>query len=1426
MDKDTTDMKPNPKETANIFSILCFWWMRELFIKGAKCDLNESDIYRPIKADESEKLTDHLEKYWSRELDKLKNLEYTENKDGQKVPLKKNARPRLYKAIFNAFWLPYFIIGICLFIQCSVARVAIPIFQGWIIDYFARNQIAKYKTERNEVLIYISSMVICNIISVLIMHHTLLLSQQIGMRIRVSCSSLLYRKLLRLNRASIDQTGTGQITNLLSNDVSRFDELMTYLNYIWIMPIQIMIIGTIMWQKIGISVFAGIGTLLIITLVVQGTFKMLIPKIRAMIAPLTDRRLQLMSELVAGIQVVKMYVWEKPFSKIVSITRELEIKGIKFSSYVCAACSAITVFTDRLALYSTLIMFVLSGNDLTADVTFVTFTYFSILQITVGVCFPLALVKLGDSIVSTNRLEDFLLMDEVNMKRLEKTPQLQDKSQKSNEATNVENHTDRYISKNGSIALSELQETSDLPVCVKLQQVSANWISGQLPPTLCNINLTINPGQLCAVIGAVGSGKSSLLHLLLKELDPGAGSVLLTQGSSKNSFLRISYASQDPWLFSGTVRDNILFGQPYNKARYIQVANVCALTKDFRQFPQGDMTMVGERGITLSGGQRARVNLARAIYRQADLYLFDDPLSAVDSRVARHLYRKCITEYLHGKTRILVTHQLQFLKRADQIVVLDRGFVKMQGIYNELVQSNKDFIGMLDSLSHGAQKKEQKMRRTLEMSTKQMPIMRRDLELSTTSSIQSDIDDSDYAENSLEAEMMARGRMSGKVYKEYFHHGGNYFTLFILLLLFVISQVATTGNDYWLAYWTHLEDVRRIKNSSEAKQFANMYNNSFLGSIFSLNPDGLFSTVDAVYVYTFCIIACITNILFRNLLYTQICTNSSCNLHNTMFSNLLHAPMSFFHTNPSGRILNRFSKDMGTMDELLPRVMLEALQVFCIVCGILTMETIINQWILIPIAVLSVLFYFVTIFYLRIAQNVKRLECISKSPIFSHVNATLNGLATIRSSGVEIEKMMRRQFDMLQDRHSGTWYLFITSSAALSVFIDLVMCLFIALLCFSLILMNENDSVEDSEAGLAISQSLILVTLLQHSIKQFTATMSLMISVERVLQYTNLPQEGPITSDNPPPSTWPSQGQLILKDVSMKYRSDHPPVLKNLNVSIEPGWKVGVVGRTGAGKSSLISALFRLFNEGLEGEIRIDGRDTSTVGLSELRCKISIIPQEPVLFCESLRYNLDPFSQYDDMKLWEVLRQAELNDVTFDQEIFYGGHNFSVGQRQLICLARAILRNNRLLVLDEATANIDLHTDALIQDTIRSNFKECTVITIAHRLNTVIDSDRIIVMENGSIVESGCPYELLHDKPNGYFSQMVKKTGTQMAQSLLEQARKACEKNNNHCELNLLAQNTESENDPIITEQSDFTRHRTRRRRWVLQKPTRNHSLR
>ncbi|XP_070149137.1 ATP-binding cassette sub-family C member 4 [Polyergus mexicanus] len=1418
MNKDTTRMKRNPKETANIFSQLFLWWTLNLFLKGLKTDLKESDIYQNLKEDDSEKVTDHLEKYWNRELEKLKKLEYTVGKDGQKVPLKGNTRPRLYKALFGAFWLPYFIIGIYIFILICILRVLIPILQGWIISYFMEKPSTKStdKIGKNETMIYVACLIISIVSSTLLFNHSTLTSQQIGMRLRVACSSLVYRKILRLNQTSLSQTGAGQIVNLLSNDVNRFDSLSVCLNYIWIMPIQVIIVGYIMWRKIGVSIFIGIGLLLIISLPIQGTFGLLSRNMRAKIAPLTDRRVQLMNELIAGIQVIKMYAWEKPFSKIVSITRALEIKKIQFSSYVRASYLAIVVFTERLLLYFTLIFFVLSGHDLSADVSYTLTSFFNILQLVAALYFPQALILLGEAMVSMNRLEDLLLMDEINKECFKGTPRLST-DEKVSKATVTNNRIDIPDNKN-----SEQELYRGRPVCVKLHRVSANWIDGQLPPTLCDVSAIVNPGELYALVGPVGSGKSSVLHLLLKELNPGAGTVVFTHDSSNNVSndkmvngyhmdnlnLRISYASQESWLFGGTVKDNILFGQPFDRIRYNEVTNVCALIKDFQQLPQGDMTIVGERGVSLSGGQRARINLARAVYRQADLYLLDDPLSAVDTHVAKHLYKKCITEYLHGKTRILVTHQLQFIKRVDHIIVLDRGFVKMQGSYNKLVESNKDFIQMMDELttSHETQKKEENARRISEMSLKNISVFRRISEMSIASSIvYSEIDDSDYVQNNPDGEAMMHGQVSSKVYRQYFHYGGSYFILFVLLLFFIISQIATSGNDYWVSYWTNVEELRQNEDNVEdairfGKKYMDTRNDSFLASIFTLNSDGLLDTIDAIYVYTFCIITCTVTTLFRCFLFMKICMNSSINLHNTMFSNLSQARMSFFHTNPSGRILNRFSKDIGAIDELLPVIILEALQMSSVIIAILIMVSILNHWMIIPIVIMCILFLLITKFYLRTAQSVKRLEGISKSPVFSHINATLNGLPTIRSSGIGIEKMMRNKFDELQNIHSGAWYQVIVCGIAFAILLDMIICLFITILCYSFILLRENGNVSGSNVGLAISQSLILAGGMQYGVKQIVETFSLMTAVERILQYTNLPAESAVTSNDPPPPTWPSQGQVTFKDVSMKYDKNDPFVLKNLNFSIEPGWKIGVVGRTGAGKSSLISALFRLFDEGLKGEIIIDGRETSTVGLRELRSKISIIPQEPVLFSESLRYNLDPFNQYDDVKLWEVLRLVELNEVALDHNILYGGHNLSVGQRQLICLARAILRNNRLLVLDEATANIDSHTDNLIQDTIRRNFQDCTVITIAHRLNTIIDSDRIIVMENGYIVEFGSPYELLHDKPDGYFKQMVEKTGKQMAQNLMEQARKACQ-NEDDQNSNLSTQNSD-ESKTVITEQT------------------------
>ncbi|XP_053982950.1 ATP-binding cassette sub-family C member 4-like [Hylaeus volcanicus] len=1417
--------KQNPNENANPISRLFFGWTVNLFRKGASKNLVITDLYHPLKADESNRLGDRLTESWKLELTKLTKEKQTSNDNIDEKPKKKDV-PRLERALLRAFWKEYFFVGLVSFFQHAVFAAIQPIIQSKIISYFRIDENAASIT-KGEAEIYGGCLVVCIMIVIFLLHHADLMSQRVGMKLRIAVSALVYRKVLRLSKRALTQTTSGQIVNFLSNDVSRFEELCYYLNFVWITPFQIMIIGTIMGLRIGISSLVGIGALVAMAVPVHTICVRLSRILREKIATLTDTRVQLMNELVTGIEVIKMYAWEKPFATILAIIRANGINVIRLAAFVRAVYLSIVVFANRTALFLTLVTYVLTGNKILPETTFMLATYFEMLQLTVTYFFPQALIIATETMVSIRRIQHFLLLDEQSSE--ESLAALVSETngvskftpgKKNKQIVESVKMTNGYQTKTSS----DIEHVESTPVSVLLKGVFANWIPEQLPPTLSYVTMDVQNGQLCTLIGPVGSGKSSILYLILKELPVAAGQLRLRSNNVEdakwsrelyvvdNPNLRISYASQEPWLFTGTVKENILFGQPYDRDRYIAVTKACALTRDFQQLPYGDMSNVGESGSSLSGGQKARVNLARAVYRDADIYLLDDPLSAVDSRVANHLFSKCIQKFLHGKTRILATHQLQFIKEADKIVVLDRGCVRMQGSYDELSRSNIGFSAIVDLIQTTTETKMQNEIAEAEscqphvekMTTRKSRRSRVSI-ASIASSVVSYNFDGDELVGDLDDEMTASGPLSNKVYKEYFLQGGSYFALFGLVFVFAVSQAATSGNDYWISYWTNLEVVRRSTRNGalpEDNRYGYMFNNTFLSSIFSLDEYGLLPTNSAIYVYAFCIISCILTIVLRNVLFMKMCANASRNLHNMMFSNILQTTMGFFHSNPSGRILNRFSKDVGAMDELLPKAILEAVQIFLVIFGVLVMVVVVNNWMSIPLAILAVLFFFMRTIYLRTTQSVKRIEGVAKSPVFSHVNATLSGLATIRISGSTVRKLMQRQFDHLQNVHTGAWYITLVTHVVFGLYLDIIVCAFVACICFSFILLDSGDTL-GGNVGLAISQSLIIIGCLQHGVKQSGEMVSQITSVERILQYTRLPSEGAWESDAPPPPDWPKHGRVVLKNVSLSYEKDKSPVLKNLNVTIEPGWKVGIVGRTGAGKSSLISVLFRLFAEELDGEIVIDGRETSTLGLHELRSKISIIPQQPFLFSQSLRYNLDPLNTYDDASLWDSLHQVELNDLSLDQMVMYSGSNLSIGQKQLICLARAVLKNNRILVLDEATANIDSHTDALIQRTIRTRFADCTVITVAHRLNTIIDSDKIIVMDAGQIAEFGCPYELLRDKPDGIFSEMVNNTGVLMAHTLHEQARIACETNREHQCPRLRKRNTsETDTTDDITQSS------------------------
>lgn len=535
-----------------------------------------------------------------------------------------------------------------------------------------------------------------------------------------------------------------------------------------------------------------------------------------------------------------------------------------------------------------------------------------------------------------------------------------------------------------------------------------------------------------------------------------------------------------------------------------------------------------------------------------------------------------------------------------------------------------------------------------------------------------------------------------------------------------------------------------------------------------------------IYYFTALNVTAIVFCILRPILFYSMARRSSTKLHNAMFRGITRAAMHFFNTNPSGRILNRFSKDLGQLDEILPTIMLDVMQIFLTLAGVVVVICITNPYFLILTFVLGIVFYYIREFYLKTSRDIKRLEAVARSPIYSHLGTSLNGLSTIRA--LRAEKALIAEFDNLQDLHSSSFYTFLSTSRAFGYYVDFFCSLYTIVIVLNYFI---NPPENPGEVGLAITQAMTLAGMVQYGMTQSAELDTTMTSVERIIEYDEIEPEGEYDSvpSKKPPVTWPEHGKIVADDLSLRYFPDPQSkyVLKSLNFEIQPMEKVGIVGRTGAGKSSLINALFRLsYND---GSIIIDSRNTNELGLHDLRSKISIIPQEPVLFSGSMRYNLDPFEEYSDDKLWDALEEVKLKPVISElpgglqSNISEGGTNFSVGQRQLVCLARAILRENRILVMDEATANVDPQTDALIQATIRNKFKECTVLTIAHRLNTIMDSDKVLVMDAGQMVEFGSPYELLTNGESKIFYNMVMETGQNSFDNLLKVAEKVSIRN-------------------------------------------------
>ncbi|RVE57953.1 hypothetical protein OJAV_G00204270 [Oryzias javanicus] len=1251
--------KDNPSASANLLSKIFFCWLSPLFRTGYRRKLEEEDMFKVLPEDASSRLGEELQRYWTQEVHQAK----------------KDLRPpKFSKALIHCYWRSYSLIGLYIFLE-EVIKVIQPVLLGKLIEYFESCDSARpvpvYDAYSYAAGISLSTF------SLALLHHLYFYQvQRAGMKIRVAVCHMIYRKALCLNSSALAKTTTGQIVNLLSNDVNKFDEVTLYLHFLWVGPLQAIFVIVLLLYAIGPSCLAGMGVLFIL-MPIQTTFGHLFSSLRAKTAVLTDERIRTMNEVVSGIRVIKMYGWEKPFGQMVDEIRRMEISKIMQSSYLRGLNMASFFVASKIVIFFTICVYVLTGNKLSASRVFMAVSLYGAVRLTITLFFPFAIEKVSETLISIQRIQNFLLLHEV-------APQ----------------HLGLSVAEKGCV--------------VTAQDLICYWDKNLEAPTLQNMCFTVRPEQLLAVIGPVGSGKSSLLSAILGELCHESG-VIKVKGE-------LTYTSQQPWILPGTIRSNILFGKELDPKKYDRVLRACALKRDIELLPGGDLAMVGDRGTNLSGGQKARVGLARAVYQDADIYLLDDPLSAVDAEVGRHLFEECICGLLRKKPRILVTHQLQYLKVADQIVVLKEGQMVARGTYRELQLSGVDFTSLL--------KHDQEDERQDAAPFTCLPRVLSDRSsMSSLSSSQYSLIEGTDALSLVVHPKEEESRLEGNV----------------ACVTFVLQ-------DYWLAFWAseqkHISETEHLNGSLPRQLDLDLYLGVYAGL-----------TATSVVLG-----------FLRTLVFFNVLVSSAQNLHNGMFNAIIRTSVRFFDTNPIGRILNRFSKDIGYLDSLLPWTFVDFTQVFLQVIGVIAVAAIIIPWILIPIVPLLGVFLFLRHYFLQTSRDIKRLESTTRSPVFSHLSSSLQGLSTIRAFRVQ-EKFLQ-MFDEYQDLHSEAWFLFLTTSRWFAVRLDGICSVFVTITAFGCLYLKED--LEPGAVGLALSYAVTLTGMFQWGVRQSAEIENMMTSVERVVEYAELESEAPWETDFQPPDDWPQTGTISFDRVNFSYGAGEPLVLKDLSVTFASREKVGIVGRTGAGKSSLVSALFRLAEP--EGRINIDGFLISEIGLHPLRQKMSIIPQDPVLFTGTMRKNLDPFRQHTDEDLWNALQEVQMKAVVEDLPnkleavLTESGSNFSVGQRQLVCLARAILRKNRILILDEATANVDPRTDSLIQQTIRDKFQDCTVLTIAHRLNTIIDCDKILVLDAGRMQEYDEPYVLLQNH-DGLFYQMVQQTGRAEAASLLQTAK-------------------------------------------------------
>uniref|UniRef100_A0A4W4GEN7 ATP-binding cassette sub-family C member 10 n=1 Tax=Electrophorus electricus TaxID=8005 RepID=A0A4W4GEN7_ELEEL len=1109
---------------------------------------------------------------------------------------------------------------------------------------------------------------------------------KVALEARAAVVSTIYGKALRVSGSALARFSVGEVVNFMSTDTDRLVNFFSSFHEVWSLPFQFALALYLLYLQVGVAFLGGLAVALLLVPLNKVLANCILENNKQMLSH-KDSRVKLMTEVLFGIRVLKFYNWEQHFAQKINQSRNKELSHLKMLKYLDAVCVYTWAALPVVISIITFITYVLLGNTLTAAKVFTTLALVGMLILPLN-AFPWVLNGTLEAKVSLDRIQNFLMLHNQDFTAYYSQEFPEDP------LTAIQMIQGGFSWKSSD----ELQSDS------KVEDISS---LGSM--YLHDLNLSIKKDSLVVVVGKVGCGKSSLLAAITGELNR-YGGVVCVQGREQGFGLAV----QEPWIQHATVRDNILFGLDFDGRRYQAVLEACALADDLNILPSGDQTEVGENGVTLSGGQKSRLALARAVYMDKDIYLLDDPLAAVDADVARHLMENCILGILKNKTRILCTHRIEFVEKAEMVVLMDKGTIVRTGPPAEV-------LSLVEAVPRDS-KKDNKMKETGTYSS----------QLTT-----------------MGEEQKQMGGLSWTVYGSYWRAVGECMAVSVLCSLFLM-QGTKNVSDWWLSHWISNLKANKSEWLSVTADKPWLYD--------GLNAVGNMSSELKFYMTVYGSLAGANTVFTaaRAFLFAYGAIHAATVLHKKLLNSVSpvkmpNAPMAFFDTTPLGRVLNRFSSDVYSIDDSLPFVLNILLANVFSLLGMLVLMSYGLPWVLLPLLPLGMLYYQTQRFYRHSSRELKRLCSLTLSPVYSHFSETLSGLSTVRASGhaARFEEENERRLDQNQR------CLFISNAAMQWLDIRLQMIGVSVVTVISVISLIEHQirSIDPGLVGLALSYALSVTNLLSGLIFSFAQTEMQLVSVERTEEYsTSIPQEpqyGGVV-----PASWPEHGRVEFDGAVLTYRPGLPNALDGVSLVVNPGEKVGVVGRTGSGKSTLFLALFRMV-ELNQGRILLDGEDISQIGLSQLRSKLAIIPQDPFLFSSSVRENLDPSCRHPDYQLLDALEQCHLGDVVqriggLDAAVGERGTSLSVGQRQLLCLSRALLTEANVLCIDEATASVDHRTDMLLQKTIRERFSDKTVLTIAHRLNTIMDSDRVLVMHAGKLVEFDSPSALCERKGSAF----------------------------------------------------------------------------